>query len=116
MINTGIFPNKLKWDYINLLTNYRPISLLHVIFNLLKTWYLNSYISSLIIIIFYNSQYEFRQYQSTLELVDIMTLGIDNMNTPVNILYDLSKALNTLNHQILLLSLKHIESYLSNRT
>ncbi len=42
----------------------------------------------------YNSQYGFREGHSTdyaaLELVDRIILGMDNMNTPVNIFLDLS--------------------------
>ncbi len=72
----------------------------------------------------------FRKGHSTdyaaLELVDRITLGMDNMNTPVNIFLDLSKAFDTLDHHILIkklelyglqgLTLKLMESYLSNRT
>ncbi len=78
----------------------------------------------------YNSQCVFREGRSTdyaaLELLDRITLGMDNMNTPVNIFLDLSKAFDTLDHHILIknlefyglqgLSVKLMESYLSNRT
>ncbi len=72
----------------------------------------------------------FREGHSTdyaaLELVDRITLGKDNMNTPVNIFLDLSKAFDTLDHNIIIkkpkfyglhgLSLKLMESFLSKRT
>ncbi len=84
----------------------------------------------MIINCFYISQYGFREGHSTdyaaLELVDRIILGMDNMTTPVNIFLDHSKAFDTLDHHILIkklefyglhgLSLKRMESYLSNRT
>ncbi len=77
----------------------------------------------------YISQYGFRECHSTeyasLELVDRITLEMDKNNTTVNIFHDLSKAFDTLNHQIIIdelkyygldgLSLKLMENYLSNR-
>ncbi len=111
-------------------TNYRPLSLLptiskifeRVIFNQLYKFFIDNNL-------LYGSQYGFRKGHSTefatLELVDRITVEMDNMNTPINILLDLSKAFNTLDHQVLIkkleyyglndLSIKLIESYLSNR-
>ena len=80
--------------------------------------------------IFYKSQYGFRQFHSTelatLELIDRITSAMDNNLLPINIYLDLSKAFDTLDHEILLyklhyygmndLSLKFIENYLLNRT
>ena len=139
MINTGIFPDKLKIAKIvpiykkddeTQFTNYRPISLLptiskifeKIIFKQLYEFFFDNKL-------LYNSQYGFREGHSTeyaaLELVDRITLEMDNMNTPVNIFLDLSKAFDTLDHQILIkkleyygihgLSLKLMESYLFNR-
>ncbi len=63
---------------------------------------------------------------ATLELVDRITLEMDNKNTPISIFLDLSKAFNTLDHHVLIkkleyyglnrLSIKLMESYLLNRT
>jgi hypothetical protein len=116
MINTGQFPEKLKIAKITpifkknenyLLENYRPISILpsiskifeRVIFNQLHN-YLETHC------LYYNSQYGFRQKHSTelalLELIDRITLEMDNYNTPLNIYIDLSKAFDTIDHSILL--------------
>ncbi len=140
MINTGIFPNKLKIAKImpiykkddeTLFTNYRPISLLPVISKIFeKTIFKQLYKFLNDNKLLYNSQYGFRECHSTdyasLELVDRITLGMDNINTPVNIFLDLSKAFDTLDHHILIkklefyglqgLLLKIMESYLSNKT
>ncbi len=58
---------------------------------------------------------------ATLELLDRITLEMDNMNTPISIFLHLSKAFHTLGHQIRItkleyhglneLSIKHMESY-----
>ena len=79
--------------------------------------------------LFYSSQYGFRAKHSTeyaaLELVDRIINEMDQNRYPVNIFMDLSKAFDTLNHNILLDKLKHygfqgtslelLRSYLSNR-
>ncbi len=62
---------------------------------------------------------------AALELVDRLTMEMDNKNIPVNIFLDLFKALDALNHQILIkkleyyrlngLSIKLMENYLFNR-
>ncbi len=138
MINTGIFPDKIKIAKIILIlkkddesqfTNYRPISLLPTISKIFervifKQLYKFLHDSKLL----YDSQYGFREGHSieyaTLEIVDRITLEMDNMNTPISIFLDLSKAFDTLDHQILIkkleyyglneLSIKLMESYLSN--
>ncbi len=119
MINTRIFPDKLKIAKIipifkkddeTQFTNYRPISHLptiskifeRVIFKQLYKFFTDNNL-------FYSSQYGFKEGQpteyATLELVDRLTLEMDNMNTTISIFLDLSKAFNTLNHQYLLKSL-----------
>ncbi len=60
-----------------------------------------------------------------MELVDRRTLEMENMNTPISIFVDLSKAFETLDHQILIKKLEYyglnrlwiklMEGYLSNR-
>ena len=75
------------------------------------------------------SQYGFRKGHSTelaaLELVDRIGKELDNKTTPISVFLDLSKAFDTLDHEILITKLKYygIESngidwfisYLSNR-
>ncbi len=138
MINTGIFPDKLKIAKIipflkkddeSQLTNYRPIYLLptmskifeRVIFKQLYKLLLDNKL-------LYDSQYGFREGHSTeyatLEFVDRTTLEMDKMNTPISIFLDLSKTFDTFDHQkdikkleyygLNELSIKLMESYLSN--
>ena len=94
------------------MTNYRPISLLpslskifeKVIYQQLYAYFENSNM-------FFKNQYGFRTGHSTemasLELVDKMLSFMDNGDTPIVIFSDLSKAFDTLNHNILLHKLKH---------
>ncbi len=135
MINTGIFSDKLKVTKIMPIfkkddethfTNYMLISLLPVISKIserviFKQLYKFFFDNKLL----YGSQ-GFREGHSTeyatLELVDKITLEMDNMNSHI---LDLSKAFDTPDHQILIrkleyyglngLSLKLMESYLLNR-
>jgi hypothetical protein len=138
-LNTGIFPDKLKIAKIipiykkddnTILNNYRPISLLpaiskvleRIMFNQLYTFFqLNKF--------FYPSQYGFREKHSTelatLEIVDKITQDLDSGETPINIYLDLSKAFDTLDHNILTYKLSYYgiqgialnlcKNYLSNR-
>ena len=78
--------------------------------------------------LYYHGQYGFREKHSTqhaaLELIDILTQELDKCQTPINIYIDLSKAFDTLNHEILISKLKYygingsaiklVDSYLSN--
>ena len=138
-LNTGIFLDKLKCakvipiykkgDNTNL-DNYRPISILptvsifleRVIFDQL---YAHFHQNNLL----YSSQYGFKKKHSTelavLELVDRITQELDKGHTPINIFLDLSKAFDTLDHNILPHKLSYygiknsaldlFKSYLSNR-
>ena len=135
----GIFPDKLKIAKVvpiykcndeTALNNYRPISVLpslskvfeRVIFNQIHEYFnLHN--------LYYGNQYGFRKGHSTelaiLEVIDRVTLSLDIGDTPINIYLDLSKAFDTLNHDILLQKLNHygihgisldlFRSYLSRR-
>ncbi len=138
MINTGIFPDKLKIGKIihifknddeTQFTNYRPISLLPIISKIFeKIIFKQLYKFLLDNKLLYQSQYGFRGHSTEyaiLELIDRITLEMDNRNTPISIFLDLSKAFDTLDHQILIIkleyyglngfSIKLMESYLINR-
>ena len=78
---------------------------------------------------FNQNQYGFKPGHSTehaaLELVDKITFQMDNNETPINIFLDLSKAFDTIDHNILLDKLKYyglddiaiklFRTYLTNR-
>ena len=139
MLNTGIFPDKLKVAKIKPLykkgdtsnfNNYRPISLLPSISKIFeKVIFQQTYSYFEQNNLLYTSQYGFRKGHSTeyaaLELADRIIQQMDENKTPINIYLDLSKAFDTLNHSILIHKLKfygingtaiHLfKSYLSNR-
>ena len=136
---SGIYPDKLKLAKIvpihkkgNIyqVENYRPISILpaiskifeKVVFEQLYTYFThNKYL--------FPSQYGFRKMHSTelalLELVDRIIPQFDKTNLAIAIFMDLSKAFDTLDHEILLSKLKYygvsnsalnwFSSYLNNR-
>jgi len=138
-LNSGVFPDLLKIAKVlpvykkedkHSLSNYRPISILpaiskifeKIIFNQLHTFF---HVNKL-----YNkNQYGFRESHSTehaaLELVDRVITQLDNSKLPLAIFIDLSKAFDTINHEILLHKLNHygirntslslLKSYLTNR-
>ena len=137
--NTGIFPDKLKLAKIvpifkkndkHTFENYRPISILpsiskifeKIVFHQLFTYFSkNNYLDS--------NQYGFRNLHSTehavLEIVDRALIQIDKGNSAIAIFLDLSKAFDTLDHNILIsklnyygiknVPLKWFENYLDNR-
>ena len=139
-INTGIFPEQLKLAIVKPLFknkgdnssfgNYRPISLLSAISKVFERIVFNQlykYMDSNSL--FLNSQYGFRKNHSTeyaaLEFVDRIAKDIEAKKVPLSVFIDLSKAFDTLDHEILLKKLKYygitgvalswFRSYLSNR-
>ena len=120
-LKTGIFPSKLKLakiipiykkDDCHLISNYRPISLLpslskifeKIVYDQLFFYFSNNkYLSK--------NQYGFRKLHSTehaiLEIVDRITLELDQGHTLLAIFLDLSKAFDTLDPEILLQKLSY---------
>ena len=141
MLNVGIFPDSLKILRSSLYTkkndntifsNYRPISLLGLpsiskIFEKIILEQIITYLDSNNLI--HKHQYGFRKNHSTeyaaLHIVNYLNYEMDRNRTPTNVYLDLSKAFDTLSHNILLRKLKHygvcdlalnlMKSYLENR-
>ena len=140
-LTSGSFPNNLKIAKVTpifkkennkLITNYynRPISVLPVISKIFKN-VIHEQLSEYFIsnTLFCPQQYGFRKKSSTelaaLELLDRVLDKMDKHKIPINFYIDLSKAFDSLRHDILLDKLtyygvthpakKLIESYLSNR-
>ncbi|MCP4990727.1 MAG: reverse transcriptase family protein, partial [Colwellia sp.] len=138
---TGIFPKKLKIAIVipiykgknadpNNFGNYRPISLLPTLSKIIeKVVHKQLYEYMDTNNLFNNSQYGFRKNHATeyaaMEFVDKVAETLNNKCTPFAIFIDLSKAFDTLDHQILLQKLNYygiqgaqlswFESYLSGR-
>jgi len=120
-LSTGIFPNKLKVAKVipihkgkskNDISNYRPISMLpsvSKVFERVMHDQVYSYFNSKNLL--YRSQYGFRKSRSTelaaLELVESVLQEMDKSHMPINIYLDLSKAFDTLDHEILLYKLNY---------
>ena len=121
ILTTGIFPDKLKIAKVEpiykkgehtQLFNYIPIFLLPAISKVIeKILYpqLDSFFKTHKHL--YDNQYGFRTEHSTefaaLELADRVITSMDHNETPINIYLDLSKAFDTLYHEILLAKLQY---------
>ena len=113
---TCIFPDKLKIAKVipllkkgddTIFHNYRPISILPAIskmFERVMFCHIHKHFHSNNI--YYDNQYGFREKHSTelatLEIIDRIVQELDQSATPLNIYLDLSKAFDTIDHNILL--------------
>ena len=118
---TGIFPDKLKIAKVvpiyksedeNIFNNYRPISILPALSKVFEKIIFNqtySYFDDHNL--FFGNQYGLRNKHSTelavLEVIDRITNQLDKGQTPINIYLDLSKAFDTLDHDILINKLQY---------
>ena len=138
-INTGTCPESLKIAKVNPvfkkdnpheISNYRPISILPSISKVLEKIIYKRLYKFLDTFNFLNSnQYGFRKSHSTdlalVQLYDKITDAIANKEHVIGVFMDLSKAFDTLDHQILLqklysygirgVALSWFKSYLTNR-
>ena len=112
------------------ITNYRPISVLPVISKIFET-VIHEQLSEYFVTnnLFSPKQYGFKKNASTelaaLELLDRLLIQLGSRKIPINFYIDLSKAFDSLRHDILLQKLSHygitkkakllLESYLKNR-
>ena len=138
-LRTGIFPDHLKIakvfpifkkDSKKLIKNYRPISVLPVIFKIFEMAIheqLSDYFTTNSL--FCKQQYGFMKNASTelaaLELIDRLLNQLSARKIPTNLYLDLSKAFDSISNDILLDKLRYygvtdgsiqlLKSYLSNR-
>ena len=138
-LSTGVFPSRLKYSIVtpifkkgdkNNVSNFRPISLLpsfskifeKVIYKRIMAHLTTNNILS-------NCQFGFRKNSSTInatyKLTNDILMALNNKRKSGGIFFDLEKAFDCVNHDILLVKMKYhgvsgvtyslIESYLKNR-
>ena len=137
-LSSGIFPDKLKIAKVTpifkkgdkqIITNHRPISVLPVISKNFET-VIHEQLSEYFVTnnLFSPQQYGSRKNSSNelaaLELLDRLLIQLDSRKIPNNFYIDLSKAFDSLRHDILLQELSYygitnkakllLESYLKN--
>ena len=119
--NTGIFPEALKIAKVipiykkgerDNLTNYRPISILPYFSKIFeKIMYTRLYDFTIKTNILFPSQHGFQSghspYMSLLSMQDKISNAIDNNEYSLGIFFDLAKAFDTVNHNILLSKLNN---------
>ena len=112
----GIFPNHLKYAKIkplfkkddhSLIENYRPISLLPAISKVIeKIVHKQLYYYLVKHKLLFNSQYGYRKQHSTehaaIELIDRLHIELERKKIPIAIFLDLSKAFDSIDHDILI--------------
>ena len=138
-LNTGIFPEQLKVAKITpifkkgekyILGNYRPISILPVISKVLeRIMYNRIYKHVTENNLLYHKQFGFQKNNSTsyaiIELINQIAESFDSKKFTLGVFIDLSKAFDTVDHDILLEKIKYygirnmphmwLKNYLSNR-
>ena len=137
-ISTGTFPNQWKTAIIipipkkqnpQLLSDYRPISILPLFSKIFEKIIVSKIISPVTENILPKFQSGFRKQHSTtsalMEIVDNMCQNLDNANGTILIMLDYSKAFDSINHKLLIaklasygfnnLAIEWFVSYLHNR-
>lgn len=120
-LETGEFPSKLKIAKVipvlkkgdpKNVENYRPISILPTLSKIFEksiNQQLQEYFESQKL--FYNRQYGFRQNHSTelavLDLIENTIWAIEKNEIPISIFIDLTKAFDTIDHEIMCSKLKY---------
>ena len=119
---TGIFPENAKLAKVipvyknkgdkHTFGNYRPVALLPIFSKIMERLIYNKVFDFLVRYeILFESQYGFRSghntTHATLDFVNVIEDAIEANNYAIGVFCDLSKAFDTLNHEILLTKLEH---------